>query len=80
MACHPKLGIPLTAQSPPSSRCAWLEITRRKTPGKHCVAQCTAILERFVAFVQNRKPGIKEFVEVTPETANPTFATGAVFW
>jgi integrase len=47
----------------------WLEIPRRRTPGKHYVAQCTAILDRFVAFVQERKPGIKEFVEVTPEIA-----------
>jgi integrase len=47
----------------------WLEIPRRRTPGKHYVAQCTAILDRFVAFVQERKPGIKEFVEITPEIA-----------
>ncbi|MCL4179289.1 MAG: hypothetical protein KJ072_16300, partial [Verrucomicrobia bacterium] len=47
----------------------WLDIPRRKTPGKHYVAQCTAILERFVAFVRERKDGILEFVEVTPEIA-----------
>lgn len=47
----------------------WLEIPRRKTPGKHYVAQCTAVLDRFVAFVQNAKPGIKEFVEVMTEIA-----------
>ena len=58
-------GFPKLAELPK----LWLEIPRRKTPGKHYVAQCTAILERFVAFVQNAKPGIKEFVEVTPEIA-----------
>ena len=58
-------GFPKLAELPK----LWLEIPRRKTPGKHYVAQCTAILERFVAFVQERKPGIKEFVEVTPEIA-----------
>ena len=42
---------------------------RRKTPGKYYVAQCTAILESIEAFVQTAKPGIKEFVEVTPEIA-----------
>ncbi|MCL4180951.1 MAG: tyrosine-type recombinase/integrase [Verrucomicrobia bacterium] len=58
-------GFPKLAELPR----LWLEIPRRKTPGKHYVAQCTAILERFVAFVQTAKPGIKEFVEVTPEIA-----------
>jgi hypothetical protein len=29
----------------------------------------SAILDRFVSFVQTAKPGIKEFVEVTPEIA-----------
>ena len=58
-------GFPKLAELPK----LWLEIPRRKTPGKHYVAQCTAILERFVAFVQTAKPGIKEFVEVTPEIA-----------
>ena len=58
-------GFPKLAELPK----LWLEIPRRKTPGKHYVAQCTAILERFVAFVQERKSGIKEFVEVTPEIA-----------
>jgi integrase len=48
----------------------WLQIPRRRTPGKHYVAQCTAILDRFVKFVETAKPGIKEFVEVTPEIAN----------
>jgi len=47
----------------------WLQIPRRGMPGKHYVAQCTSILERFVAFVRDRKPGIKEFLEVTPEIA-----------
>ena len=58
-------GFPELAELPK----LWLQIPRRRTPGKHYVAQCTAILERFVAFVQERKPGIKEFVEVTPEIA-----------
>jgi integrase len=58
-------GFPKLAELPK----LWLAIPRRKTPGKHYVAQCTAILERFVAFVQTAKSGIKEFVEVTPEIA-----------
>ena len=58
-------GFPKLAELPK----LWLEIPRRKPPGKHYVAQCTSILERFVAFVRDRKPGIKEFVEVTPEIA-----------
>jgi 3' terminal RNA ribose 2'-O-methyltransferase Hen1 len=58
-------GFPKLAELPK----LWLEIPRRKTPGKHYVAQCTAILDRFVAFVRDRKHGIKEFVEVTPEIA-----------
>ena len=41
-------GFPTLAELPK----LWLEIPRRKTPGKHYVAQCTAILDRFVAFVQ----------------------------
>jgi hypothetical protein len=44
-------GFPKLAELPK----LWLEIPRRKTPGKHYVAQCTAILERFVAFVQAAK-------------------------
>ncbi|MCL4181635.1 MAG: hypothetical protein KJ072_28345, partial [Verrucomicrobia bacterium] len=58
-------GFPKLAELPK----LWLEIPRRKTPGKHYVAQCAAILDRFVAFVQDAKSGIKEFVEVTPEIA-----------